>query len=414
MKKEILTHLSEPRKLESMYRDNKLSFKREFNSVYPDLKGDILADFWYERLNFENEKIHSTKRSDLLFVVAASLIAGLIARLPVSLNIDHEFFYTRNIGFIMFPFLTVYFAWKNKLSTGPVIFLVCATLSASIFINLFPDIKKSDTLVLSCIHLLLFLWSILGFAFVGRRKNNEHKRLHFLKFNGDLVVMAGLLLIAGGLLTGMTIGLFELIGFHIESFYFKNVAIIGLSAIPIVATFLTQTNPQLVGKVTPVIARLFSPLVLVMLVIYLVAIVYSGKDPYNDRDFLLMFNALLIGVLAIIFFSIAETSKSTIHYTQSWILFLLSMITILVNCVALSAIVFRISEWGFTPNRAAVLGGNVLILVNLILVAVQLFKVISKKGEISIVGNAIAWYLPIYFIWTIVVTFIFPVLFAFQ
>jgi hypothetical protein len=66
--------------------------------------------------------------------------------------------------------------------------------------------------------LLLFQWSILGFAFVGEKRNNVEKRLGFLKYNGDLVVMTTLILIAGAIMTGVTIGLFGLIGFKIESF----------------------------------------------------------------------------------------------------------------------------------------------------------------------------------------------------
>jgi hypothetical protein len=226
--------------------------------------------------------------------------------------------------------------------------------------------------------------------------------------------MTTLILIAGAIMTGITIGLFSLLGFNIKEFYFKNIGIFGLAAAPIVGTYLTQTNPQLVGKVSPVIAKLFSPLVVVMLVIYLIAIVYSRKNPYNDREFLLIFNALLIGVMAIIFFSVAETSKTTKSYMEIWILFLLSVVTIVVNGVALSAILFRISEWGITPNRAAVLGSNVLILINLLLVTVQLVKVLSKKADISGVGKAIAFYLPIYIIWAIIVTFIFPLIFGFK
>ena len=151
-----------------------------------------------------------------------------------------------------------------------------------------------------------------------------------------------------------------------------------------------------------------------MLVIYLVAIVYSGKDPYNDREFLLIFNALLIGVMAIIFFSVAETSKTTKSQTEIWILFLLSTVTIIVNGIALSAILFRILGWGITPNRAAVLGGNVLILINLLLVTEQLFRVLLKKANITGVGKVIAVYLPLYFLWAIIVTFIFPLIFRFN
>lgn len=414
MKGEILTHLNDPKQLERIYGANKLLFKREFNILYPELKGSMLADFWHERLNYESNEINWGTNRELLFVIIASLLAGLIAKLPTFLSIDENFFYPRNIGFIIFPLLTVYFAWKNKLSTGKIAFLAGTTLAGLFFINFLPDVQTSDTLILSCIHLSLFLWSLLGFAFVGEKGNNEEKRLSFLKYNGDLVVMTTLILIAGAITTAITINLFSLIGFNIEEFYFNHVGIFGLAAAPIVATYLIQTNPQLVGKVSPVIAKLFSPLVAVMLVVYLIAIVYSGKDPYNDRESLMIFNGLLIGVMAIIFFSVAETSKTTKSYAEIVILLLLSAVTIVVNGVALSAILFRISEWGFTPNRTAVLGSNVLILINLLLVTTQLFRVLSKKTDIAKVGGTIAFYLPIYIIWTITVTFLFPLIFRFK
>jgi hypothetical protein len=305
----------------------------------------------------------------------------------------------------------VYFAWKNKMSAGKIALIAVTILAALLFINFLPNMKKSDTLTLSCLHLLLFLWGILGFTFVGGPGNKVKRRLSYLKYNGDLIVMTTLILIAGAIMSGVTIGLFNLIGLHIEKFYFDYVVVFGLAAVPMVGTFLTQVNPQLVGRVSPVIARIFSPLVTVMLVIYLGAIVYSGKDPYQDREFLLIFNVLLIGVMAIIFFSITETSKSRI---EIWVLFLLSAITIVVNSIALSAILFRISEWGITPNRAAVLGSNVLILINLLFVTVRLFRVVSGKISLSGVGESISWYLPVYFLWTVIVTFIFPLLFGFK
>lgn len=413
MKDEILTHLNDPRQLEKMYRANKVIFKREFSTLYPELQGNTIADFWNERLNYESDEINWGTRRELLFVIIASLLAGVIAKLPAFLPIDEEFFYTRNIGFIVFPALMAYFAWKNKLSTGKIAFIAGTTLAGLIFINFLPDARNSDTLVLSCIHLLLFLWSILGFAFVGEIKNDADKRLGYLKYNGDLVVITTLILIAGAILSGITIGLFSLIGFNIEKFYFENIVVFALPAAPIVGTYLIQANPQLVGKVSPVIAKIFSPLVLLMLVIYLVAMIYSGKDPYNDRQFLLIFNALLIGVMAIIFFSVAETSR-TKSIAELRILLLLSVVTIIVNGIALSAILFRISEWGLTPNRAAVLGGNVLILINLLLVTAQFFKVITRKADIAGVGKTIALYLPVYCLWATIVTFLFPLLFGFK
>jgi hypothetical protein len=416
MKDEIIAHLNEPVQLEKLYRTNKGTFKRAFGTLYPELKGNTLADFWNERLKYESDEINWGTRSELLFVIIASLVAGFIAKLPEIFHINEEYFYPRHIGFIIFPMLSAYFIRKNELAPDKIALIAIPTLIGLIFINLFPDVNvnQSDTLVLSCIHLVLFLWALLGLAFVGETKNNTEKRLSYLRYNGDLIVMTTLILIAGAIMTGITIGLFNLIGFKIETYYFQYVGIFGLTAAPIVGTYLTQANPQLVGKVSPVIAKIFSPLVLVMLVIYLTAIVYSGKDPYNDRDFLLIFNALLIGVMAIIFFSVAESSKTSKSQAEIWILFLLSAMTILVNGIALSAILFRISEGGLTPNRTAVLGGNVLILINLLLVTAQLYKAVARKGDINGVGKVMASYLPIYVLWTIIVVFIFPFLFGFK
>jgi hypothetical protein len=414
MKDQILGYINNPNELEKLYRSNKSLFKREFNTIYPEVKGATFADFWNERLNYEGDEFNWAMGRELVFVIIAALFAGAISKLPAIFNIDKEFFYTRNTGFIIFPVLCTYFAWKNKMPAGKIAFIAAMTVVALLFINLLPGPTTSDTLNLSCIHIASFLWFLLGFSFVNGANNHTGKRLAFLSYNGDLVVMTTLIVIAAGILSGATIGLFSLIGINIEKFYFENVVLFGLPAAPILGTWLTQTNPQLVGKVSPVIAKIFSPLVLVMLIIYLIAMIYSGKNPYTNRDFLLMFNVLLIGVMAIIFFSVAESTRTIKHHAEIWILTLLSIVTIIVNGVALSAILFRISEWGMTPNRAAILGGNVLILVNLLLVTVQLIRTLAKKNDITGVGNVITRYLPVYLLWAIVVTFLFPFLFGFK
>lgn len=414
MRDEILSNLHNPKQLEKLYRANKVPFKRVFSDLYPELKGNILADYWNERLNYESDEISWGSRNEFLFVVFAALIAGLLAKLPAIFSISEDFFYPRNIGFLVFPFLAAYFAWKNKLPTNKMAFIGGFVVVCLVYINSLPNAVISDTLILACIHLPLLLWVMLGVSFAGDALSDYKKRLDFLRFNGDLAVMTALLVFAGILMTGITIGLFELIGYKIEEFYFEYIVAFGLPAVPIGATYLTQTNPQLVNKVSPVIAKIFSPLVLVMLVIYLGAIIFSGKDPYNDREFLLLFNLLLIGVMALIFFSVAESAAKEKSVSGIWVLLLLSIVTVVVNGIALSAISFRISEWGITPNRVAVLGGNVLMLVHLLIVTVMLYKTVTKKAALTEVGRSIVLYIPVYFIWAVVVVFLFPLLFGFK
>jgi hypothetical protein len=127
-----------------------------------------------------------------------------------------------------------------------------------------------------------------------------------------------------------------------------------------------------------------------------------------------IFNLLLIGVMAIILFSVAQHSKRSENKIVSLMLFSLSAVTIIVNGIALSAILFRISEWGITPNRLAVLGGNILILTNLLIVSYQLFRSIRGNNDTSNVERSIAVFLPVYVLWTIIVVFVFPIVFNFE
>lgn len=413
MRKEILSNIHNPGKLEKLYRSNKSGFKEEFTNLYPELSGNSLAEFWHERLTFESDAISWGSRKELQFVIIAAIIAGFLAKIPAIFSIDEEFFYPRNISFILFPLLTAYFAWKNNLSLNTKSLIIGLTGLCLVYINSLPG-TETDTLILACIHLPLLLWVMLGVSFAGNDLSNPKNRLDFLRFNGEAAVMSVLLGLAGVLMTGITIGLFGLIGIKIEEFYINYVVAFCLPAIPIFGTYLTQTNPQLVNKVSPVIAKIFSPLVLVMLVIYLGAIIYSGKDPYNDREFLLLFNLLLVGVMGLIFFSVAESSAKRTFSSGILILLLLSIVTIVVNGIALSAILFRISEWGITPNRLAVLGSNVLILVHLLIVTRMLYRTVTKKVELIEVGKSIVGYIPVYFVWTIVVVFIFPLIFGFK
>jgi hypothetical protein len=205
--------------------------------------------------------------------------------------------------------------------------------------------------------------------------------------------------------------LFLLIGINIQQFFANYFVRWALPAIPIVSTILVRQNPQLVGKVSPIIAKIFSPLVFIMLTVFLIAVISTGKDPYNDREYLLLFNAMLIGVMAIILFSLTEVSKGMTSKWHLMLLLALSLLTIIDDGIAIYAIMYRLSAFGVSPNRIAVLGSNVLILLNLVGVSYQLFRVLKFNLEITSVEKTIAFFLPVYSAWAAVVAFILPFLF---
>lgn len=414
MKNEIVANLDNPKKLETLYRKNPKVFKRTLNEIYPDYQNNLTVQIWNERLSFQTDEINWGSKSELTFIIIVSVIAGIFSELSNIFSIDPDFFYPRNIPLIVFSSLICYFAWKKRLDLKRIVIMSVIILFSALFINLLPRNSESDTLLLSSIHLPLFLWIVLSFVYVSDNPNDLTKRLDFLKYNGDLIVMTAIILLASILFSAITFLLFSLIGFQLKEFYAEYIAVLGITISPLLGTYLIQTNPHLVNKVSSVIAKIFTPLVLVTLIFYLIAMILSGKNPYSNREFLLAFNILLVGVMAIIFFSIAESSKHFESKFHTIMLFTLSIVTIIVNGIALSAILFRISEWGITPNRLAVLGSNILILTNLVIVAYKFSKTLKDKTDIESVINGIVSYLPVYGIWTILITFIFPLIFGFK
>jgi hypothetical protein len=414
MRNDILNNLDNPKQLEKLYRDNKVNFKKEFNDIYPGHQQNTNLNFWHERLNFETEKQGLGAKNEIIIVIAFALIAGLIAHIPNFTGIDQEYFFSRNISFVVFPVLSIYFMWKQKLVFKQWLFPLLATLIAAIYINLLPNNTSSSSIALSLIHMPIFLWAIFGYSFLGENLKSNQSRISFLRYNGDLVVMSGILLLSTVIFSAITVNLFDLIGINIEIFYFQNIMIWGLAAIPIVATYLIQTNAQLINKVSPIIAKIFTPLVFINLFIYISAMLYTKKYPYQDRNLLLLFNVLLMGVMALILFSIAEAGKTAKNKFSLIMLFSLSVLTIIVNCIALSAIVYRINEFGFSANRIAVLGGNLLIFINLVLVSYKLFLASFKNADIEEIERSIAGYLPVYAIWTGLIAFIIPIIFQYK
>jgi hypothetical protein len=414
MNERILAQIDNPVQLEKLYRENNADFKKQFNEIYPNYKDNIGLQVWNERLNFEGEKIALGSKNEILAVIVFILVGGLIANIPNITGINEESFFSKNVALIVFSILSAYFIWRQKINLNKILIPVIAIAFSAIYINLIPDFNKSDSAMLVRIHLPLLLWSILGYVYIGASLKNNTKKIEFLKFNGDLIIMCAIILLSCMVFTMITFGLFELINIKIEEMYFRYFAVWWIAAVPTTATYLLQNNPQLINKVSPIIAKIFTPLVFINLLVYLTAVIYTGKYPYNDRNLLLVFNVLLIGVMALILFSVAEAGKSNKGLFNLFLLFALSSLTIIINSIALTAISYRILEFGITPNRIAVLGGNILIFIHLLMVSYKLFKTVRGKAEIEAVETSIALFLPVYSIWTAIIIFVLPFIFNFK
>jgi hypothetical protein len=417
MKNEIKANLDNPEMLEKLYRDDRKTFKAAFDSIYPEIESTEPAKFWKARLQYDNkpEILKTFALSEIVMVIALCLITAFLIKIPDLFHIGYSdiIYYQKNAAIIIFLGLALYTIWTNRISEPVrIIITTLAFLFPAIYINLLPSYKPGASVNLAYIHLPLLMWFIYGIVFIGYDLKNRNKRIDFIRYNGDLAIIYALIAIAGGLLTAITIGLFHSIGLNIDKFYSENIVLTGVVAAPVVAAFLIEKYPALVSKTAPLIAGIFSPLVLITLIIFLITILVTGKDPYNDRNFLLIFNVMLLGVMGIIIFSVSETSVIKNQKFNAIVLFALSIITIIIDLIALSAIFYRLGEYGLTPNRLAVLVSNILVLINLILIMIDLFRINVKKKEFKLVEMTVSKFMPVYLLWIIIVIFGFPLIFG--
>jgi hypothetical protein len=410
----ITQHLSDPIALEKLYREKGIAFETAFAEVYPSIKDHPVAQAWHARLQYGVQQQQGNNRWKLVFVLVGAFLAGIIAKLPGWVGMIEEYYYATNFAFIAFPLIAAYFIINQQLTVRKWWPVAGMMLASCVYINMLPMDDESDTFILACIHLPLLIWALVGFAYSGCTLGAKPMRIQYLRFNGDLLIMNTIILLAGIILTALTLGLFSIISIDITTWYLQNVVVWGLAASPIVSTYLVENNPNMVNKISPLIARIFSPLALITLVIYLATSITTGQNPYENRDFLIVFNMLLIAVMALILFATVESTLRPTNKLGFWILTLLALVTVIINTIALTAIIYRINEWGITPNRLAVLVGNILILSNLVWITFHLTGVLRNHSDTGKVENCIATFLPIYTVWTAVVVFVFPLIFGYQ
>lgn len=417
MKHRIIESINSPDNLERLYRENNQDFARAFGELSPDYDSELVR-FWKVRLAPEMEsEVKGLLKLDLLVVIILSLVSGLLVKLPdVFPQIDHEAFYKRDLAILVFNGIILYTFWINKIFDKRRILTYGLTLLVlTLYINLLPisylPFKVSDSVALAFIHVPLFMWCLFGLSFASFETKNTDKWIEFIRFNGELLIMTGLILIAGGMLTGVTVALFSAIKMNIQEFYIHYVIVFGGVAAPIVSFFIIGLYPSITSKIAPVIARVFTPLVLITLVVYIISLIFSESSILENRDLLMVFNVMLVAVMAIIVFSVTELDKSKERNVNVLILFVLAVLAIVTNAIALVAIISRITN-GLTPNRTVVLVSNVLIFINLILLAKSLYQCYAKGKSLDTVERVVADYLKVYALWTIIVIFILPFIFG--
>lgn len=408
----IMENIANHHELEKMYRKDPEAFKKSLSYVWEQHPDSQVLAIWYERLHFE-EKIAAEKSSLLqkgfLFMGILAILAAISTRI-IFYFVEQEVIAPVNLVFGIIPFIAANFIYNTNPNKRIVYSVAALFIVAGIYLNMLP-LNYTDSMILAYLHLPVFLWVLVGFAFTGNEYAKGSARLAYIKFNVDFGILYASMAVSGMVLAALTMHLFSLVGLDIEDFYFSNVVLFGAAALAIVAAYLVSMKLKLAKNITPYIAKIFSPLVLITLLIYLVMVIWMEKNPFLDRDFLLAFNGILLGVLVVTIFSIIESDNLEKKNIFDYISLALIGLALIIDGVALSAIVFRLSAFGITPNRLAVLGVNILICANLIWIMIAYIRFLRNKSGSLAIQDAVTKYLPVYGLWAAFVVFAFPIIF---
>jgi hypothetical protein len=355
-------------------------------------------------------------RMDAVVAFCLAVAAAVAVKVPAlfGLDVDEDAeFYGRNLSLFVLPLLTVYFAWKRALDRRTLAWLGAAFVAGTVFANIYPFDDDSATEALTAIHLPIALWLVVGVAYAGGRWRQSAPRMDYIRFTGEWFIYYVLIALGGGVLTGFLVIMFDAIGIDPEPFIESWLLPCGAAGAVVVAAWLVEAKQSVIENMAPVLTRLFTPLFAAALVAFLVALLWTGRGVEFDRDTLIQFNVVLIVVLGLLLYSVSARDPGRPRGAFDLLQVVLVVGALLADTVALWAIADRIGEFGFSANRVAALGVNVILLVNLAWSAVVYVRYLRGRRAFTDLEKWQTDYLPVYAAWAAVVVIAFPPLFGF-
>ena len=368
--------------------------------------------------------------AEILVVLSLAVAAAAAVKLPAlfgfPLSPDAEVpsFYFRNASLLVFPLLTIYFVWKRGSNVMSGLRLALPFAAAAVFVNVFPFHNRerldnfpagSDTQVLAVLHLPIALWVMaVGVAYVGGRWFSSGRRMDFVRFSGELAIYYVLIALGGGIVTAFTAMLFSAIDMNPAWFIGGWLIPCGAAGAVIIGSWLVEAKQSVIENMAPVLTRLFTPLFTGLLLVFLGTMVWTGSPINVKREVLIGFDLLLAVVVGLVLYAASARDPQAPPDFFDALQLLLVVSALVVDGVALAAIAARISEFGFTPNRVAALGENLILLVNLAWSAWLYARLLHQRGSFAALERWQIAYLPVYSVWAALVVVMFPPLFGYR
>jgi hypothetical protein len=348
----------------------------------------------------------------LVFAVAAA-VAIQVARLVADFPDEEPNWLARNATLFVLPFLAAYFAHQRQLDIRRWALTAAPFGLAALVVNLYPWDADSSTETLAILHLPVVLWFAVAYPYMGGTVQSHERRMDFVRFTGEWFIYYVLIALGGGVLMGLTAAILEPTGVDVDRIA-EWVVISGAAGAVIVAAWLVEWKQRVVENMAPVLTMLFTPLFAVMLAGSAVVYAATGLGDAFDRELLSVFDALLVVVLALVLYGMSARDPSSSPDWMDRIQLVAVVGALVLDVLVLGAMIARIGDLGFTPNRTAALGLNLVLLVNLAGAAWLSVRFLTGRSTLHRLERWQTSYLPVFALWAATVVVILPPLFAFD
>ena len=396
--------------MEQHFQQNKELFKKYFYELLRENQNNKILLAWKARFEYRSNR--SQPKSFFLKIGLAILSISLFLRLP-AIFLDPEWFFPRFLPLTLFLALAVYFQLKEFHIKNSIFIGLCSALFY-LYVSSLPDIDISASAQMSTIHLLPIGFSLAAFSFLGQHIMSLKHRIRFIGMCGELFIISVLIGLGFIVFTLFTIGMLDQLNIDAEDWYMINFGLIAMVSAPFVAGFVYDQFFEGKLAIASLLSKIFAPLFTILAFLYLIIMLIVGNTPFENREFLILFNAFLILVLAMVSFTIIDQKENESLGLTFKINLALLGISLFINILALSAVIYRWFEYGMSPNRFVVIGLNIIIFSHLTRIMMEHVKVLQKKSDVENAKSKVVDYLPVYTIWSLFVFFALPIIFQYQ
>lgn len=356
------------------------------------------------------------RNTGLVTAVVFAVIAAVVVKLPavfgVTLDTDPAF-YVRNAAIVFLPALAAYFLMRRHAGAFTIVAVAAPFVAAAAILNAYPFAAGGMTELLAAVHAVVALWIIVGIGYANGDWRSARARMDLIRFTGEWAVYMVLLALGGGVLAGLTIGVFLAVGVDASPVIIEWVLPCGAAGAVIIAAWLVEVKQSVIENIAPVLTKVFTPLFTLMLLVLIGTAAVQRTVVGVDRDLLIIFDLVLIVTLGLLLYSLsARDPESPASWFEALQLVLL-VAALVVDAVVLIAMLSRIGEYGASANKVASLGLNLILIVNLAGAAWLQLRFLRGRVRFAVLERWQTAFVPIYLAWAAIVVVVFPPVFAF-